>query len=265
MKRLLILACVGSLAFALTAGAADEQNNNTPKKGKGGNAAATVAVPKGRTNVHTNTQVRSQHLNSTAPFRTHSANQADLTVHHNTLNAHVADQTDVTLRRNHSGKLANQTNVGVRNQMNVHRQHANVTITNNWNGQQFSNQRYAAFRNYHRQFHDRDWYRHNHSRIVFYFGAPYFWDNGYWEPAWGYNPGFTYDYDGPIYGYNGLAPDQVLITVQTRLQQQGYYQGAVDGTMGPLTRQALADFQADHGLAVTAAVDEPTIQSLGMG
>jgi hypothetical protein len=246
MKRLLILTCVGSLAFALAAGAADQSNNNPPKKGKGGKA---VAVPKGQTNVHANTQVHSQHFNSTAPFHTHSANQADLTVHHNTLNTHVA----------------NQTNVGVHNQMSVHRQHANVTITNNWNGQQFSNQRYAAFRNYHRQFHDRDWYRHNHSRIVFYFGAPYFWDNGYWEPAWGYNPGFTYDYDGPIYGYNGLAPDQVLITVQTRLQQQGYYQGAVDGTMGPLTRQALADFQADHGLAVTAAVDEPTIETLGMG
>lgn len=260
MKRLLILTCVGSLAFALTAGAADEQNNNTPKKGKGGNAAAAVAVPKGQMNVHTNTQVRSQHLNSTAPFRAHGGNQTDLRVHHNTLN-----QTDVTLHRNiHSGNVANQTNMGVRNQMNVHRQHANVTITNNWNGQQFSNQRYTAFRNYHREFHDRDWYRHHCSRIVFYFGAPYYWDTGYWYPAWGYNPGFTYEYDGPIYGYNGLAPDQVLITVQTRLQQEGYYQGAVDGTMGPLTRQALADFQADHGLAVTAAVDEPTLATMGL-
>ena len=142
--------------------------------------------------------------------------------------------------------------------------HANVAITNNWNGESFSNQRYVAFHNYHRQFHDRDWWRHHCSRIVFYFGAPYYWDTGYWYPAWGYNPGFIYEYDGPIYGYNGLAPDQVLITVQTRLQQEGYYQGAVDGTMGPLTRQALADFQADHGLAVTAAVDEPTLATMGL-
>ena len=266
MKRLLILGCVGSLAFALTAGA-ENQNNNTPpnKKYKGNNNAA-VAVQKGPTNVHaTNTQVRSQHINSTTPFRTHGANQTDLTVHHNALNAHVATQTDVNLRRNnHSGNLAGQMNVGVHNQMNVHRQHINVAITNNWKSQQFSGQHYTAFRNYHREFHDRDWWRHNHSRIVFYFGAPYYWDNGYWEPCWGYNPGFNYDYDGPIYGYNGLAPDQVLITVQTRLQEEGYYQGAVDGTIGPFTRQALADYQADHGLAITAAVDEPTMASMGL-
>jgi hypothetical protein len=129
MKRLLILACVGSLAFALTAGAADEPNNNPPKKSKGGNPAAVVTAPKGQTSVHANTQVRSQHFNSTMPLRTTGGNQTNVTLHRNTLNSHVATQN----------------NVGVRNQMNVHRQHANVTITNNWNGQQFSNQRYAAF------------------------------------------------------------------------------------------------------------------------
>ncbi len=264
MKRILFLTCVGSLAFAMAAGAADEQNGNGPKK-KGNNNA--VAVQKGQTKaVHpTNMQVRSQHTNSTAPFRAHGGNQNDVTVHHNNLNAQIGNQSDVTVRHNKT-KLSNpqNTNVGVSNQTGLRRQHTNVAITNNWNGQQYSGQQYAAFRTYHRQFHDRDWWRNNHSRIVFYFGAPYYWDTGYWYPCWGYNPGFNYEYDGPIYGYNGLAPDQVLVTVQTRLQQQGYYQGAVDGTMGPLTRQALADFQADHGLAVTAAVDEPTLATMGL-
>jgi hypothetical protein len=35
--------------------------------------------------------------------------------------------------------------------------------------------------------------------------------------------------------------------------------------MGPLTRQALADFQRDNGLITTAALDQPTLSSLGLG
>ena len=280
MKRILILTCVGSMAFALAAGAADEQNNNNnaPKK-KGNNNVP--AVQKGEANgarsqsnvsVHryNNANVSNQQnanvrvRNQSFEHRQH-ANVGD-TNNQQSANVRVRNQSLEHRQHANVGDTNNQqnTNVRVRNQSFENHQHANVAITNNWNGESFSNQRYVAFHNYHRQFHDRDWWRHHCSRIVFYFGAPYYWDTGYWYPAWGYNPGFTYEYDGPIYGYNGLAPDQVLITVQTRLQQEGYYQGAVDGTMGPLTRQALADFQADHGLAVTAAVDEPTLATMGL-
>jgi peptidoglycan hydrolase-like protein with peptidoglycan-binding domain len=45
----------------------------------------------------------------------------------------------------------------------------------------------------------------------------------------------------------------------------GYYTGEVDGLLGPLTREALTAYQADQGLATTAAIDEPTLDSLGMG
>jgi len=38
----------------------------------------------------------------------------------------------------------------------------------------------------------------------------------------------------------------------------------VDGLLGPLTREALAAYQADQGLTTTAAIDEPTLDSLGM-
>ena len=61
-----------------------------------------------------------------------------------------------------------------------------------------------------------------------------------------------------------MPPDQVIANVQEALQQQGYYQGEVDGLLGPLTRAALADYQRDQGLATTAAVDEPTLDSLGL-
>jgi peptidoglycan hydrolase-like protein with peptidoglycan-binding domain len=40
--------------------------------------------------------------------------------------------------------------------------------------------------------------------------------------------------------------------------------GEVDGLLGPLTREALAAYQADQGLTTTAAIDEPTLDSLEM-
>jgi hypothetical protein len=129
----------------------------------------------------------------------------------------------------------------------------------NWQGE-----RYAAFRNYKSEWHDRNWWHSHHNRIVFVFGAPYFWNAGYWYPAWGYYPNAYYAWDGPIYAYNNLPPDQVIANVQSALQQQGYYQGDVDGLVGPLTRNAIADYQRDHGLYVTSAIDQPTLQSLGM-
>ncbi len=45
---------------------------------------------------------------------------------------------------------------------------------------------------------------------------------------------------------------------------RGYYKGEVDGLLGPMTREALTAYQADQGLATTAAIDEPTLDSLGM-
>ena len=130
----------------------------------------------------------------------------------------------------------------------------------NWQGQQ-----YAVFRNYKSEWHDQNWWRgHYGNNITFVFGAPYYWNAGYWFPAWGYNPNAYYAWDGPIYAYNRLPPDQVIANVQSALQQQGYYRGEVDGLIGPLTRGAIADYQRDHGLYTTSTIDQPTLQSLGM-
>ena len=131
----------------------------------------------------------------------------------------------------------------------------------NWQGQ-----KYAVFRNYQSQWHDRNWW-HNHyhgNNFVFVFGSPYYWNSGYWFPAWGYNPNAYYAWDGPIYAHNRLPPDQVIANVQAALQQQGYYHGDVDGLIGPLTRGAITDYQRDHGLYTTSTIDQPTLQSLGM-
>jgi Putative peptidoglycan binding domain len=138
-------------------------------------------------------------------------------------------------------------------------QNRRIEGSQNWQG---SN--YQVFRNYRCEWHDRDWWSHNHSRIVFVFGGPYYWNSGYWFPAWGYDPGAYYAYDGPIYAYNNLPPDQVIANVQAALQEQGYYQGEVDGLLGPLTRDAVANYQRDHGLYTTSTIDQPTLESLGM-
>jgi hypothetical protein len=129
----------------------------------------------------------------------------------------------------------------------------------NWQGS-----KYTVFRNYSSEWHDRHWWSGRYNRVVFVYGGWYAWNGGYWIPAWGYAPNAYYAYDGPIYGYDGLPPDQVTANVQSALQQQGYYHGEVDGLLGPLTRAAVADYQRDHGLYTTSTIDQPTLQSLGI-
>jgi Putative peptidoglycan binding domain len=113
--------------------------------------------------------------------------------------------------------------------------------------------------------HDRAWWKSRYRTIVFVTGGYYYWDAGYWFPAWGYDPLYdNYDYDGPIYTYGNLLPDQVIINVQRALQQLGYYPGGLTGSIGPATRAAIAAYQEDAGLFVTGGIDAPTVASLGL-
>ena len=145
-----------------------------------------------------------------------------------------------------------------------------VTFTENrriegsdrWQGQQ-----YETFRSYRAERHDQAWYHSHYSRVELIGGGYYYWNNNYWYPAWGYNDSQQYYvYDGPIYvGRRAEPPDRVIADVQAVLLEMGYYKGEVDGLLGPLTRQALTSYQAEQGLVTTAAIDEPTLDALGMG
>jgi hypothetical protein len=116
----------------------------------------------------------------------------------------------------------------------------------------------------HRDRHDRDWWRNHCTSIILIGGGFYAWDLGYWYPAYGYDSYYSnYAYDGPIYGYDGLPPDQIIANVQYALQQLGYFAEAVDGVLGPVTRAAIEDYQLDNGLNVTGAIDRPTLVALG--
>jgi Putative peptidoglycan binding domain len=177
---------------------------------------------------------------------------------------------DVNRFRN-TNEFRGRNNVAINRNRNFNRTQnttfyrgGNVRITNNWRGDAFRGQRYWAFRNYNRQWHDRNWWRSHYDRIIFVNSGWWYWNAGYWFPAWGYAPSVSFVYDGPIYGYNGLSPDQVTVNVQQQLAAAGYYDGPIDGVLGPMTREAIAAYQADNGLAVTSAIDEPTLATMGL-
>jgi Putative peptidoglycan binding domain len=145
-----------------------------------------------------------------------------------------------------------------------------VTFNQNYRIQgsdQWQGAHYEVFRSYRPEWHDAGWYHSHYPNVTLIAGGYYFFNAGYWYPAWGYNPSAQYyAYDGPIYvGQRAQPPDQVIADVQAVLQDMGYYRGEVDGLLGPLTREALTAYQADNGLITTAAIDQPTLDSLGMG
>src|SRR5262249_6650069 len=150
-------------------------------------------------------------------------------------------------RFRNTNEFRNRNNVTINRNRNFDRtQNAafyrgrNARVTNNWRGDAFRGQRYWAFRNYNRQWHDRGWWRSHYTRIVFVNSGWWYWNAGYWFPAWGYAPSVSFVFDGPIYGYNGLSPDQVTVNVQQQLAAAGYYDGPIDGVLGPMTREAIA-------------------------
>lgn len=140
-------------------------------------------------------------------------------------------------------------------------QNHRIEGSDRWQGHQ-----YEVFRSYHPEWHDQGWYHSHYPNVTLIAGGYYFFNAGYWYPAWGYSPSAQYyAYDGPIYvGQRAQPPDQVIADTQALLQQMGYYTGEVDGLLGPLTREALTAYQNDNGLAATAAIDQPTLDSLGL-
>src|SRR5438093_245335 len=246
MKRVLYSVCIGSLALALTTGAAqDKRPERARPQHRTANVHAARPANTGATmSVHRNVSAAQYRQRSYAKPRTSS----NAVVKHNTGLRAVRERN---LAVNRTGNAA-------------YYRGGKVRITNNWRGDAFRGQRYAAFRNYNRQWHDRSWWRNHYDRIIFVNNGWYYWNAGYWFPAWGYAPSVSYVYDGPIYAYNGWTPDRVTVGVQEQLAHAGYYDGPIDGVLGPLTREAIAAFQADNGLAVTSAIDEPTLATLGV-
>ncbi len=142
------------------------------------------------------------------------------------------------------------------------RRHRDRSEWGQWKGSRITWEE-ACRRHEHRR-HHHDWWRNHFTRFCVFGTGYYFWEAGYWYPAYGYDAGYdTYAYEQPIASYAELEPAQVVANVQTELQRLGYYQYEVDGLMGPETQAALAAYQRDYGLEETSAIDEPTLISLG--
>ena len=118
---------------------------------------------------------------------------------------------------------------------------------------------------HHRRHHDHNWWHRHCPTVVLVDWGFWGWYDGWWYPAWGYDTNYSYyEYDGPIYGFDGLLPDEVVANVQSALQDLGYYPYEVDGIFGPLTQEALTNFQRDQRLTVTGVIDPATVVALGL-
>src|SRR6266516_2678295 len=300
MKRILYSICIGSLALALTAWG-QQVNDTRPDRAKahrtsnvratrpantGATAGArhytptapvrqrTYTAPRTNSNavVNQNARMRAyrkQNFARNQDFRARSnvaVNRERNVAVNRTRNFDVnRNRNTDEFRARNSVAINRDRNFAVNRTGNfAYYRRGNVAINNNFRSDAFRGRQYTAFRDYHRQWHDRYWWRSHYDRIVFVNGGWYYWNTGYWFPAWGYAKDAYYPYDGPIYGYNGLTPDRVIVDVQEQLQRDGYYDGPIDGVLGPMTREAIAAFQADNGLAVTSVIDEPTLATLGI-
>src|SRR5437016_5742551 len=300
MKRILYSVCIGSLALALTAWG-QQINDRRPDRAKTQRTSNVRVARPANTGAmmvahrYSSTAPYRQRAYVTPRTTSHAVANRDARMRayrepNLSRNQDVRARSNVAVNRNRNLAVNRARNVDAnrdrstdefraRSKLVVNRnrnfannqtrnfdfyRRGNVRINNNFRSDAFRGQRYAVFRNYHRQWHDRDWWRSHCDRIVFVSGGWYYWNASYWFPAWGYDPYAYYAYDGPIYAYNGLTPDQVIVDVQQQLQRAGYYDGPIDGILGPMTREAIAAFQADNGLAVTSVIDEPTLATLGI-
>jgi Putative peptidoglycan binding domain len=280
MKRIVLSTCI-MLGLALSASAQDRDQRNHHQGHRSAQHAATTRAVAHANGRHFNNRSAAQRNVATRSFRqnaVHRQERSRAVVRANNARVHslrAANERHVNRGNRVRTRAEVAANTGSNRvagqrafarQQNRVRRERNATVVNHWRGERFNTTNYVAFHNYHREWHDRGWWRSHYNRIIFV--GPgwgwWAWSGGYWYPAWGFQVGFNYPYYGPIYGYSDLTPSQIVVNVQAQLQRDGYDPGPVDGVLGPMTRRAIADFQVDHGLVITSTIDRPTLVTLGL-
>jgi len=66
----------------------------------------------------------------------------------------------------------------------------------------------------------------------------------------------------PGYYLQNYCEDTAVFVIQQALQVSGLFGGAIDGKFGPVTQQAVNDFQASRGLSCDGIVGPITWDSL---
>jgi hypothetical protein len=286
MKRLITLATVLLVGLAsVQAAQTDDQQKKKKKKAQTTQAAtpapkkgATQTSKKGRGTQTSNQQVVKKSYVKPGQASNQQVVKKSYVKPGQTSNQQVVKKSYVKPGHSNAGAAANynQRNTQVVQTQKSKNKNQNYVVTNNnaqWNKKAWKHYKrngnewsYSAAQRWNwREHHNRDWWRRNNYRLVRYGGGYWYWNSGWWYPAYGYDPYYShYIYDGPIFGYGYAAPGDVTAQVQRSLAQQGYYYGPIDGILGPGTRSAIQRYQIDRGLAVTAAIDEQTLYTLGL-
>lgn len=71
------------------------------------------------------------------------------------------------------------------------------------------------------------------------------------------------DYAGAA-SYKRGSTGNVVVQIQTKLRDQGFYSGPVDGIFGSATEKAVKSYQARYGLSVDGKVGTQTLAALGI-
>jgi hypothetical protein len=136
----------------------------------------------------------------------------------------------------------------------------------------------------HEAFERRDFFFRNHFFVGFDFAA--FGLGWWWGPWWDWWYPWDYYSYYPYYGYSPCYDDpsgdtssygsqygsqegaqywaDLAKSVQSKLAEQSYYHGSIDGVIGSDTLQAIRQYQTDHGLAVTGKIDPKLLDDLGV-
>lgn len=88
------------------------------------------------------------------------------------------------------------------------------------------------------------------------YSNPYYYDPYYYEPV-----------GRPIYQGRRVYSDDsrsLEADVQRALARRGFYRGAIDGDIGPASREAIRNYQAERGLRITGRIDDRLLRSLGV-
>ena len=93
------------------------------------------------------------------------------------------------------------------------------------------------------------------------YGAYSYYDDGYYDGSYASNEYSQQSYSAQT-EYDDSDADDSVSQVQSALAREGYYDGPVDGSLGPATRNALRRYQRDHGLEVTGGINRAVIEAL---
>ena len=119
---------------------------------------------------------------------------------------------------------------------------------------------------FHSHSHCGSFHSHGCSSLGLSFGLPLFYSRPYYSsysyPYSGYYGG-GYGYH-PTYRYRSYGYDDPAVNVQVALARRGFYNGSIDGVIGPMSRSAIRRYQLDRGLPITGAIDYPLMRSLGI-